>query len=117
MAIGKMFVEKRKHQRVGKGFEISYKLIPKEISDETVREEGMTKDISLGGVRVEGELIGQLGDVLRVEINTKESSEATVVFAEIRWIDAASKFFGLEFLALREHDQEILKKIIENDEE
>ncbi|MFP4466583.1 MAG: PilZ domain-containing protein [Candidatus Goldiibacteriota bacterium] len=116
MAIGKMFVEKRKHQRVDKGFEISYKLIPKEITDETVKKEGMTKDISIGGVRVEGEMLGTLGDVLRVEINTGVSSDPTVVFAEIRWVDDSSGRFGLEFLALREHDQEILKKIINVDE-
>ena len=71
-------------------------------------------DLSIGGIRIEGEVIGNEGDIIRLELDTG-GAEHIVVFAEIRWIrrekDGVGQI-GLQFLALKEEDVEVIKQII-----
>jgi hypothetical protein len=110
MAEGKLFIEKRKHKRVGKDLHIRYKLVPGSISVSTEKTAGKSGDISIGGVRIVGDVIGKPNDILRVEIDTGLNN-SLIFFAQIKW--QKEKEFGMEFLTLKEHDREILEELID----
>jgi c-di-GMP-binding flagellar brake protein YcgR len=114
MPQGDMFIEKRKFKRRDKHYSISYKLMPKDNAIEAVRKNGKSRDISVGGIRVEGEPVGQPDDVLRIEFNLEGREEPVVTFAEIKWIrdiDGINQF-GVEFLALKNGDKEMIEQIV-----
>lgn len=114
MAEGKMFIEKRRHKRVPKNFNVRYKVMPKENNIEAIRKEGSSRDISIGGIMVEGALDGDVGDVTRVEFSVPEKTMPIVAFAEIKWVvrEKDKTRFGLEFLALQDEDKDIIQNII-----
>ncbi len=121
---GKLFIEKRKHRRIYKQYDVRYKLMPKEATTKAPKIEGKSLDISVGGIRIEGDVLGNEGEIIRVEIDTGTGSgEFIVVFAEIRWIrresaGGKSGQLGLQFLALKQEDVETIKKIVaENSQE
>ena len=111
---GNMYIEKRKHKRVEKQYGVRYKLMPKENLMDAVKKDGSGKDLSIGGIRIEGEPVGAVNDVLRVEFSLEGIEEPVMTFAEIKWIrevDGATQF-GVEFLALKASDKEELERII-----
>lgn len=117
---GTLYIEKRKHRRVYKQYEVRYKLMPKDVTARPAKISGKSLDLSIGGIRIEGEIIGNEGDVMRLELDTG-NSDHIVIFAEIRWIRREGDKdgqIGLQFLALKEDDVEVIKKIIaENEQE
>jgi c-di-GMP-binding flagellar brake protein YcgR len=116
---GTLYLEKRKHRRVFKQYDVRYKVMPKEITSQNNKLSGKSQDISVGGIRVEGEIVGNEGDIIRLELDTG-NSDHIVVFAEMRWIRRESGDegqFGLQFLALKEEDVEAIKKIIADNEQ
>jgi hypothetical protein len=113
MAKGKLYIEKRKHKRVDKKYEINYMLVPKELTSQIKRALGISRDISMGGIRVEGEILGTQGDVIKAEINTADNH--LIVFAEIKWIKKDEKQFGLSFLSLKADDEEIIEGMVDED--
>ncbi|MCE5301375.1 MAG: PilZ domain-containing protein [Spirochaetia bacterium] len=113
MTEGELYIEKRKHKRAYATYAVKYKLMPRENTMEAVKKEGFSKDISTGGLRIEGELIGNSGDIIKIEFKTENKDNPITAFAEIKWqkeIDGAPQF-GLEFLALKEEDKEIIEKL------
>jgi len=116
MSEGKMFIEKRRHKRVAKNFSIKYKIMPKDNNIEAIRKEGSSRDISAGGVMIEGELHGDIGDVARIEFSVPEKTMPIVAFAEVKWVirEKGNTRFGLEFLALQDEDKSIIQGIINN---
>ncbi len=114
MTEGKLFIEKRKFKRVEKSFPVKYKLMPKDNIIEFKKNEGLTKDISLGGIKIEGEPIGIIDDIIRIEFIIGDNDNPIVTFGEIKWIKEIDnkKQFGIEFLTLRDEDKQIIKKII-----
>ena len=111
---GTLYLEKRKHRRVFKQYTVRYKLMPKDVTVQNNKLSGKSQDISIGGIRIEGEVIGAEGDIIRLELDTS-GSDHIVIFAEIRWIRKESGKdgqLGLQFLALKEEDIEIIKQII-----
>jgi c-di-GMP-binding flagellar brake protein YcgR len=115
MTEGEIFIEKRKHKRAFVTYTVKYKLMPKENSTEAMKMDGMSKDISLGGVRIEGKSIGEIGDVIKLEFTTSVKPAPITAFAEIKWqrkVDGGDQF-GLEFLAIKEEDKEIIEQIIQ----
>ena len=115
---GKLFIEKRKHKRSLKKYDVRYKLMPKEMTAQQSKLGGISIDISMGGVRIDGEVVGQEGDVLRLEIDTGRPEGAIVVFAEIRWIKKGKDKkgeLGLQFLALREEDLDTITSVVSGD--
>ncbi len=114
MKTGKMTIEKRGQERRDRHFEITYKLMPKDSSDIPGLMAGKLKDISLGGVRVEGDCEGCINDVVRVHIHPGNSHETVVLFAQIRWIKKENMphQFGLNFLGVKEFDEELLKNLM-----
>jgi c-di-GMP-binding flagellar brake protein YcgR len=117
MAEGKMFIEKRRYKRVQKNFNVRYKIMPKENNIEAIRKEGSSHDISIGGLKLEGPLDGDVGDVARVEFTIPEKTMPVVAFAEVKWVirEKGKTQFGLEFLALQDEDKRIIENIINNE--
>lgn len=117
---GTLYLEKREHKRIFKQFDVRYKLMPKEVSGTYAKLAGKSQDISAGGIKIEGEIVGEEGDIIRLELETGGGKEQIVIFAEIRWIRREKQGqgqFGLKFMALKDADIEVIKKIIaENDE-
>ncbi|MCX8093890.1 MAG: PilZ domain-containing protein [Candidatus Goldbacteria bacterium] len=114
MIEGKLYIEKRKFKRVIKSFPIKYKLMPKDNIIESKKNEGKTKDISLGGVRIEGEIIGNVDDIIRIEFTLKDNDNPIITFAEIKWIKEINGIpqFGVEFLTLKNEDKQIIEQLI-----
>lgn len=117
---GTLYLEKRKHRRVYKQYDVCYKLMPKEATSQHPKISGKSQDISVGGIRIEGEIVGNDGDVIRLEMDIG-NNDHIVIFAEIKWIRKEKEKYGqlgLQFLALKEEDIEVIKNIIaENKEE
>lgn len=111
MAEGTLFIEKRKHKRVEKELTVTYKLVPKDNASASMRLEGKSKDLSSGGIRIEGDPIGEQEDVIRLEFTLDGVN--VITFAEIKWIRemGGKKQFGIEFLALKNEDKEKIEKL------
>lgn len=110
----KMVFEKRGSERAEKHFEITYKLVPRDPNELPELTAGKLRDISIGGVRVEGECVGKVNDIIRVHIHPGNSHETVVMLAQIRWIKEAASTpqFGVGFLGVQEYDEELLKNLI-----
>lgn len=123
MAEGELYVERRKHKRVEKKFRVNYKLIMgeeevSEIRKNVAKVEGESSDISMGGLRVKGEMAGNTGDILRLEVYVEGRETPITTFAEIKWTkpgEEGEKLFGLEFLILKDADKETINELIGND--
>jgi|GEM_PF-3808991 len=109
MPKGKLYIEKREHERVEKKFDVQYSKVAKEFTSETVTKEGKSLDISAGGVRIEGESAGNQGEIIRLEI-IRGIQRPVIVFAEIKWVK--DNQFGVSFLALKDDDRELIEKLL-----
>ncbi|MCX8092570.1 MAG: PilZ domain-containing protein [Candidatus Goldbacteria bacterium] len=116
---GNLFIERRKFKRVDFNYRITYKLIRgeeevQEIKKAIMKKEGKTSDISLGGIKVYGEMDGGPGDIIRLEIHVDGRDEPITTFAEIKWIkqEKDKKIFGLEFLILKDKDRKTIEEIV-----
>ncbi len=114
MAKGKMYVEKRKHERHEKEYDITYKLITKDMEKTHPIVKGKTQDLSMGGARVEGELVGKQNDIIRIELRVDNEPNPVTILAEIKWIqDGNGKGqFGLSFLALKDDEKITIEQIL-----
>ena len=113
MAEGELYIEKRKYIRAFLQYSVKYKLMPKENTGESIKKEGLSRDLSIGGARIEGAHVGDVGDVLKLEFKTEYKPEPITAFAEVKWkkVMDGTPQFGLEFLALKEDDKDIIEKI------
>lgn len=115
---GNLFIERRKFKRVDSNYRITYKLIRgeevQELKKAILKKEGKTTDISLGGIKVYGEMEGMPGDIIRLEIHIEGREEPITTFAEIKWIkqEKDKKIFGLEFLILKDADKKTIEDIV-----
>jgi c-di-GMP-binding flagellar brake protein YcgR len=111
---GRLFLEKREQKRFSKHFVIHYKIMPKNVAVETARTQGKSLDISLGGIRIEGEAAGQPGDIMRIEIFGRDFQDNVTVLAEIRWVNKKSKNyeFGVKFVGVREEEEFTLEELL-----
>jgi hypothetical protein len=119
---GELYIERRKHKRVDKKFTIHFRVISAAAEAEAIRKSSTkapaeSTDISIGGVKVEGELAGKQDDIIRLEVHVEGRKEPITTFAEIKWVRETpdhKKSFGLEFLILKDSDRELLNSIIES---
>jgi c-di-GMP-binding flagellar brake protein YcgR len=113
MTEGELYLEKRKFKRAYIQYSVKYKLMPKETAMSQIKNDGKGRDLSIGGVRIEGEISGEPGDVIKLEFKVEQKEELITAFAEIKWIKDIDKQkqFGLEFLALKEEDRDLIEKI------
>ena len=111
---GKMVFEKRGTERIDRHFDVTYKMMPKSPDELPDLTAGKMKDISTGGVRIEGECCGKVNDILRIHIHPGNSHETVVLMAQIRWIkkDPPISQFGVGFLGVQEYDEELLKNLL-----
>jgi len=115
MAQGKLSYEKRKHERKEKVFDVTYKLMPKNMQENHPQKKGKTQDLSIGGLKIDGELIGHEGDVLRIEFTPKHGENPITVLGEIKWIRKANGTgqFGLAFVKLQVDEKITIEEILE----
>jgi c-di-GMP-binding flagellar brake protein YcgR len=118
MAEGELYIERRKHKRVEKKYRVTYKIIKgedeiQEIKKNITKQQGESSDISLGGIKVDGDMPGMQGDVIRLEIAIDGRPEPITTFAEVKWIkdSGSSKNFGLEFLILKDADKKAIEEL------
>jgi len=115
---GNLFIERRKHKRTDKKCSVKYKLISAdesaEIKKSAVKLNGESADISLGGIRMTGEISANPGDILRVEVIIDEKKDPVTTFAEIKWVKGKEpvKEIGIEFLILKDKDREMIYNIL-----
>lgn len=119
MSEGELYLERRKHKRIDRNLKVSYKIIRgeeevEEIKKNIIKQTGKSTDISLGGIKVDGDIPGVQGDVIRIEVLLEGRKEPITTFAEVKWIkgEGASKSFGLEFLILKDVDKQAIEEII-----
>ena len=116
MPNGEMFVEKRKNERAEIKFKIVYKVLPSVNFMATHPKNGISRDVSVGGVRILGEPVGEAGDVIKIDIPV-EGRDPVSTFAEIRWVkgQGPAAEFGVQFLMLKESDADLLERVINAD--
>jgi c-di-GMP-binding flagellar brake protein YcgR len=121
MLNGDLYIERRKHKRADMKFKINYKLImgeeeAKEIKNTTIKILGESSDISVGGIKAEGPMPGNPGDIIRLEVLVDGRPEHITTFAEIKWIKGKEeiKTFGLEFLILKDADKNAIEELLGN---
>ncbi len=119
MEKGELYIERRKHKRVEKKFSVIYKIISaeeeSEIKQGLIKKVGESSDISIGGIRIEGDSAGKPEDIIRIQIFVDQKTEPITTFAEIKWVkdlEPGKKAMGLEFLILKDSDKEIIKEIV-----
>jgi c-di-GMP-binding flagellar brake protein YcgR len=114
-----LYIERRKFKRVDKKCRVNYKVImadeeAEEIKKTSSKMEGESFDLSLGGIKAEGSINGNSGDIIRLEVSVDGRPEPITTFAEIKWVkgEGDRKTFGLEFLILKDADRALIEEII-----
>ena len=121
MQNGDLYIERRKYKRSDMKFKVNYKVImgedeAREIKNTAIKIIGESSDISLGGIKAEGPMTGNPGDIIRLEVVIDGRPERITTFAEIKWVKGKDeiKSFGLEFLILKDADKNIIEQILES---
>lgn len=117
MQDGNLYVERRRHKRAQKKCRVNYKLImadeeAKEIRKNATRIAGNSEDISVGGIKIDGDIQGETGDIIRLELMIEGRQEPVVTFAEVKWVAPSKKNFGVEFLILKDGDKQAIEDIL-----
>jgi hypothetical protein len=117
MQNGDLYVERRRHKRAQKKCRVNYKLIMADDEAETIKKSasratGESEDISVGGSKIEGDMQGESGDIVRLEVIIEGRAEPVVTFAEVKWVAPAKNNFGVEFLILKDGDKQAIEEIL-----
>ena len=121
MLNGDLYIERRKYKRADMKFKVHYKVNmgeeeAQEIKNTAIKILGESSDISLGGIKAEGPMTGNPGDIIRLEVVIEGRPEHITTFAEIKWVKGKEeiKQFGLEFLILKDADKTVIEEILGN---
>ena len=117
MQNGELYVERRRHKRAQKKCRVNYKLIMADEEAESIKKSatrvtGESEDISVGGIKVEGDMQGEKGDIVRIEVLIDGRAEPVVTFAEVKWVAPNKNNFGVEFLILKDGDKQAIEEIL-----
>ncbi|HDT15064.1 MAG TPA: PilZ domain-containing protein [Firmicutes bacterium] len=113
------FLERRKHKRVPKAFDVDCRIISPEVQMEMAGALGnettvKTLDISEGGIGVYGTEELKPNQMLALSIRIDDTEEVKA-YAEVKWVyfdKTTGKFkAGLEFMAIKAEDREYIRKI------
>ncbi len=116
MPEGDIFIERRQHKRVDFHFKVKYKIVTADV--DKIRKDAREADsinVSTGGMQLVANEEFQSTQVLRLEFSLKGHENPIVTFAEIKWCahgDDSKQFkSGLEFLVLKDEDEQILREL------
>jgi c-di-GMP-binding flagellar brake protein YcgR len=119
MQSGDLFIERRKFQRKDKQCSVKFRLISEEEGQEikrsVIKSDGQSEDISIGGMRMTGNLKAKSGDILRIELLLDSQKEPVTTFAEVKWIKGSNQKseIGIEFLILKDRDRELIENMLQ----
>ncbi|HDT15745.1 MAG TPA: PilZ domain-containing protein [Firmicutes bacterium] len=115
MGEGELYSDRRKFARKDTFCRVKYKVLSAEqqtvdIKKSMERKTAQSSDLSVGGMKIAGEIDAKKGDVIRVEFIFEEREPVTT-FAEVKWIKPEEKEFGIEFLILKDKDKEFIENL------
>jgi c-di-GMP-binding flagellar brake protein YcgR len=116
---GEIFSEKRTYKRMSKNFAITYQIMSSTSEITEYSEEGKIADclnLSTGGVGLITDENLSVGQIIEIKFVLEGKGRSITTCAEVRWAkhdDKINKYReGIEFLALKEEDKNLIKKII-----
>jgi len=117
MPDAKMFLDRRKHQRVQTSIPVRYRIVDdqKEIASLMERrrrdQQSTTIDLSEGGAYIAtSELVGA-GNLIRLEVKLPGALAPLSAFAEVVWANESG--CGLRYLAMKDDDAKKMREFIE----
>lgn len=119
MPEGQIYIDRRKHTRVDKKLNVSYRVMPKEETEKeifgAVKKHVQSVDISTSGMQLICDESIELDRVIRMDVMLDGSDEPLATFAEVRWArrdEKLKKFrIGIEFLVIKEDHITAIRKI------
>ncbi len=106
-----MYLEKRIHPRVSVQVPVTYSVLDDQEKIQSIhrqqqKQAAQSQDLSLGGVFLIANLVLRVGSVLSLEIALPGRDRVVSPFAEVVWSNDSG--LGLQFVALKEKDEEAL---------
>ena len=119
MPEGEIFSEKRMYKRVSKNFVITYQILSSAAKIAEYSEEGKIADcfnLSAGGIGlITVENLSE-GQIIEITFILENNERSITTCAEVRWSKHDDKISkcraGIEFLAFKEEDKNLIKKAI-----
>jgi c-di-GMP-binding flagellar brake protein YcgR len=119
MPEGQIYLDRRKHLRVDKKLNVSFRLMPKEESERdainAAKKHVESVDISTSGMQLICEEHIDVDRVIRMDVVVDGEDAPIATFAEVRWCrhdDKLRKYrVGIEFLVIKEDHISAIKKI------
>jgi c-di-GMP-binding flagellar brake protein YcgR len=119
MPEGEIFSEKRVHKRILKIFVITYQIMSSTSGITEYTEETKIADclnLSAGGIGLITNENLSAGQLIEIKFVLEGTEKTIITCAEIRWAKLDNKInkcrAGIEFLALKEEDKNLIKKLI-----
>lgn len=121
MLEGEIFLERRKHDRAPKSMLISYMIINTTleiVSATGQRDSGTTEslNVSMGGIGLITDDNLSPKQILKIEFAMEDREGPVSTYAAVRWSKYDKKTnkyrAGIEFLALKEKDKSLIKKMM-----
>jgi c-di-GMP-binding flagellar brake protein YcgR len=117
MPDAKMFLDRRKHQRVQTSIPVRYRVIDDQKEIATLMERrrkdqhSTTVDLSEGGAYIAtADLVGA-GSLIRLEVKLPGATSSLSAFAEVVWANESG--CGLRYLAMKDDDAKQMREFIE----
>lgn len=121
MPEGKIFSDKRAYKRVSKNFVITYKIIcstskSKKITSQKEERIADCLNLSAGGIGLITDENLSPEQIIEIEFILEGKERPITTCAEVKWSKRDNKInkyrAGIEFLALKEEDKNLIKKLI-----
>ena len=121
MSDGKLWVEKRRHQRLDLSFSVKYFILRGSLASEDERQ-GRTVNISRGGIRLVTDEELKAGSLIQMTIALPEEKAPLEGKAEVAWAEEKSGksggreyHYGLQFTEFKgENDSMITRFMMDN---
>ena len=108
-----MFIERRAHPRYKVNIPVKFTLVEDKADTEALLEESkkelaaQTRNLSLGGIKIDSDQPIQEGSVLIFEISLPGVSQPVLVSGEVVWVEGNTS--GLHFLEISDEDFDALR--------
>ncbi len=115
-------IEKRRHPRVDMKVPVRFKVINRGAERERIlaeaRDQGSTTNLSTGGVALRTTEALKMSDLIKLEIELSGRDRVIRTFAEVMWVvqdkDGKGREAGLQFLAVKTADEDLLSVFVMN---